>query len=167
MASSRGWPVITPGSSRGHDNVHVVAPHEDGSWRVGYRERGQDDWWGASFTEAEASRFVWRALLQHRARHELVDPELSSALVAYLGFGAADRPRRDAQAARAATTTDPAGLLARVEEIVHETLAVEPDWEPRVGDPVDLVAGVMRSRHPELDAHAVDALAWLYLYDWS
>src|SRR5690349_8647988 len=162
IVRARHWRIATPSYDIGFDNVHVLARDEDGTWRVGYRERGQYDWDPRTFTEQEAVADVHRALLRHHAPRELVDPQLSRALGAYLHHGRADRPQRDSDAVPSAE------LLLRVQAIVEETLAIEPDWVPEVvPDPVRRVVGLMGSRHPELDELALEALGWLYTYDWD
>jgi hypothetical protein len=161
ICRGRHWRIRTPTWNPGHDNVHVLAQAEDGTWRVGYRERCQDDWWDKAFTEQEAVAYVHRALLRHSAPHELVEPDLSCAVVAYLHRGRADRPQRDPDAVPSAE------LLTRVEALVAETLEIEPVWPPEVGDPVEIVLSAMHGRHPELDERALEALGWLYTYDWT
>ena len=75
LARARHWRVRTPTWDPGLDNLHVLAQAEDGTWRVGYLERGQVDWWDRAFTEQEAVAHVHRALLEASAPRESLEPD--------------------------------------------------------------------------------------------
>jgi len=95
---ARRWPVITPAYSRGADNVNVLAQDDDGRWRVGYRERGEDYWWPGTFSERDAVRFVLRSLVRFYESDELAGHDLSVApfwsyFRVYVGSAEDGRPR--------------------------------------------------------------------------
>ncbi|MBZ5739226.1 hypothetical protein [Nocardioides mangrovi] len=94
--------------------------------------------------------------------------ELSSAIVAYLGWGTSPRPgAHESAVAACARSSSPGGLVDRVRAIVAESLAVPVDWESlSLADAGRAVAAGMGARHPELDQPALDALAWSFTYAW-
>ena len=69
IARRRHWGLVAPGLT-GSDNVPVLAPAEDGRWRVGYKERGVTDWDATSLPEADAVAVVYQQL---RSYHEGLD----------------------------------------------------------------------------------------------
>ncbi len=98
----------------------------------------------------------------------MTDQELSDGVLAYLQRGHAASPRADDQAVRAvAQETPPAELLARVQAVVTESLAVTIDWDRlSLGDAGRFSAAETAKRHPELSHEALDALAWNFTYAW-
>ncbi len=96
------------------------------------------------------------------------DDELSAGVLAYLQKGVGASPRTDeAACAAAATTRDPAVLLAEVKALVQESLAVPVDWDSMsLGDAGRHVAAEMAQRHPGLSQEAQDALAWSFTFAW-
>lgn len=94
--------------------------------------------------------------------------ELSRAIVAFLQRGVAKSPRAERAAAAAqATRSEPAVLVAQVEQIVQETLDVSVDWgSMNLGEAGRAAAAEIGRRHPGLTADALDALAWNFTFAW-
>lgn len=95
---------------------------------------------------------------------------LSTALLEYLGKGRSSFPRSDADAVVAFATqvgADPDAVLAQVRAITDECMAIRIDWTTRtLVEGGDEARGVMAARHPELSDEALDALRWMFTYNW-
>lgn len=103
-----------------------------------------------------------------RDGEERGDARVSQAIVEYLGKGRSPFPRADDGAVVAfAAGADPEALLARVKALVAEMNAIEVDWST-----MGLSAGgrqaqrTIAERHPELGQDALDALYWMFTYNW-
>ncbi|MCY7402533.1 MAG: hypothetical protein LH477_16540 [Nocardioides sp.] len=98
----------------------------------------------------------------------MIDDELSAGMLAYLHKGEAASPRADeAACAATATTREPEALLAEVEALLQESLAVPVDWDSMsLGDAGRHVSAEMAKRHPELSQDALEALAWNFTFAW-
>jgi hypothetical protein len=94
----------------------------------------------------------------------MVIPQLSDAVVLYLGYVTDREPCRRAQAVIEAFGADAAALIASVDGLCAEAGRVPVDW--RVEDlatAAHVVRGVLNHRHPELSENARSALIW----DWA
>jgi hypothetical protein len=96
------------------------------------------------------------------------DSRLSQAVVAYLAKGRSPFPRSDDEAVlEFAGEQGGAELLARVREITAEMMAIPIDWSTH-----SLVEGGREAQrriaelHPELGSDALDALYWMFTYNW-
>ncbi|WP_028045833.1 hypothetical protein [Cellulomonas sp. URHE0023] len=98
---------------------------------------------------------------------EIVDEELSAAVVAYYSRGRRPYPKVDREAARAcATQRSPDELLALVEVIVAEAGRTVVDWSTSsLGDAGRLVSARAQERHSGLSEHAADTLGWASTYE--
>lgn len=98
------------------------------------------------------------------------DRELSEGIIAYLAKGRSAFPRSDEDAVEAqavAVGVDAETLVSRVRAIVDECMSIEIDWKNH-----SLVEGgreaqsTMAERHPELRQDALEALFWMFTYNW-
>lgn len=98
----------------------------------------------------------------------VVDEGLSEAVIAYLGKGRSSFPRTDEDAvATLAGAVGRPDLLATVKALVAECLAVPVDWTTRsLSEGGREAQAVMAERHPELSAAALEALYWMFTYNW-
>ena len=98
------------------------------------------------------------------------DQTLERAVLAYLGKGRSAFPRHDEDAVHdvaAEADVDPDALVGTVVSLTEECLAIKIDWSnTTLSEGGDEVERVMRARHPELGAAAVDALRWAFTYNW-
>lgn len=96
------------------------------------------------------------------------DARVSQAIVEYLGKGRSPFPRADDGAVVAfAAGADPEALLARVEALVDEMNAIEVDWSTKgLSEGGREAQRTMAERHPELGQIALDALYWMFTYNW-
>lgn len=96
------------------------------------------------------------------------DHELNQAIIAFLGGGRSAFPTHDGAAViAAASATDARALLDRLRRVTDECMAIHIDWASHT-----LVEGgeearqTMACRHPELSPQALDALKWMFTYNW-
>lgn len=98
------------------------------------------------------------------------DRELSQAIIVYLAKGTSPYPRPDDDAVVAFAAdidADAEALVGNVHAIVEECMSIEIDWSTH-----SLVEGgreaqrVIAERHPEIGADALDALFWMFTYNW-
>lgn len=96
------------------------------------------------------------------------DRVLSRAIILYLAKGRSPFPKSDdAAVIAAAHPVDAPALLDRVRRITDECMAIDIDWASH-----SLVEGgeearqTMAIRHPELSPEALDALRWMFTYNW-
>lgn len=98
------------------------------------------------------------------------DSILSTAVLEYLGKGRSSFPRSDVDAVVAFANqvgADPDAVLAQVRAITDECLAIRIDWTTRtLVEGGDEARGVMAARHPELSDETLDALRWMFTYNW-
>jgi len=98
------------------------------------------------------------------------DSILSAAILEYLNKGRSPFPRSDADAVVAFANqvgADPDAVLAQVRAITDECMAIRIDWTTRtLVEGGDEARGVMAARHPELSDEALDALRWMFTYNW-
>lgn len=98
------------------------------------------------------------------------DQALSQAVIAYLGKGRSAFPRSEAGAVvefAVDTGTDPDTLLGSVRALVDECMAIKIDWSnSTLSEGGDEAERVMAGRHPELSAGALNALRWMFTYNW-
>lgn len=86
---------------------------------------------------------------------------LSTAVVAYLGWGITKHPRRDAFAVRDVSADD--NVILGTREVVSDVLAFDADDLP---EPGAAVAAYARELYPWLSSDAVDAIVWNYFWGW-
>jgi hypothetical protein len=110
---------------------------------------------------------------QNRA---VVDAVKSKAVVLYTSRGRLPMPHADPEAVRRLPVLEAAQLVGYVEDLVAEMFeAFLLSWRADVeADPAELDPGLARSMelveagmaapHPELDAEAAGALAWMWGY---
>lgn len=96
------------------------------------------------------------------------DRDLSQAIILYLAKGRSSFPKSDdAAVIAAASAPEGPALLDRVRRITDECMAIDVDWASHT-----LVEGgeearqTMALRHPELSPQALDALRWMFTYNW-
>lgn len=96
------------------------------------------------------------------------DRDLSRAVVEFLGKGRSPFPRTDEDAVLAsAGEADGPALLARVRAIVDEMMAIKIDWSARtLAEGGREAEAILAGRHPELGADALEALYWMFTYNW-
>ncbi|WP_417554829.1 hypothetical protein [Microbacterium sp.] len=98
------------------------------------------------------------------------DRGLSDAIIAYLGKGRSAFPRSDEAAVAelaGATGVDGAELLARVRSAVDEMMSIQIDWSANTLSQGGREAQrVMAERHAELGQDALEALYWMFTYNW-
>jgi hypothetical protein len=102
------------------------------------------------------------------AGHEVVDEELSAAVVTYLSYGSTPFPWADEQAVAALHgDQDVTELVDRVRSIDAEMTGYEVAWD-RLGyhGGCAEAAATLRARHPELGPEALAALDWAFSYRW-
>lgn len=96
---------------------------------------------------------------------DMIDEELSRAILAYDQKGESSYPRADRAAVRREFGARADDLLTRVQELTDEINAVPVDW--RVDSQDDAIARVRRlllRTHPELSNEAIEALVWDYSF---
>lgn len=101
------------------------------------------------------------------ARDSPTDELLSGAVIAHLGKGRSAFPVSDDEAVLRLAGDHGADVLQRVSELEDEMMAVGIDWDQfslTEGD--DQARSVLADRHPELSPAALDALRWMFTYNW-
>lgn len=97
----------------------------------------------------------------------VVDELLSSAVVTHLGKGRSPFPVNDDEAVRELAGSESADLLPRVRNLEDEMMAVPIDWSSTsLSDGGDEARRALAERHPELSDGALDALRWMFTYNW-
>ena len=97
----------------------------------------------------------------------VADERVGEAIALYLGTGSSAFPRSDAEAVRARFPDADEGLVAKVEALAAEIMAIEIDWNSRsLSQGGDEARRVMAERHPELSDDALTALRWMFTYNW-
>lgn len=96
------------------------------------------------------------------------DRELSQAVVAYLQRGGSSFPGTDGSVAALSTDADSAAsLLARVRAIVDEMMSIKIDWATStLSEGGREAQRVLAAQHPELGQVALEALYWMFTYNW-
>ncbi|MFE6735851.1 hypothetical protein [Microbacterium sp. NPDC057650] len=98
------------------------------------------------------------------------DQALDEAIVAYLGKGRSSFPRSDEEAVgpvASAHGIDEAVLLNRVRAVVDELMALTIDWPAKsLSEGGREAQQIIAVRHPELGPDALDALRWMFTYNW-
>jgi hypothetical protein len=96
----------------------------------------------------------------------MIDSLRSYAVLVYTSWDRSPFPRGDPDAVRALEAGAGDDLVRYVEELVREMYEAYP-LAARDSDLVkatELVERGMAARHPELDARAIEALAWMWSY---
>jgi hypothetical protein len=106
----------------------------------------------------------------------VTDPMKSKAIVLYTSSGRSPFPTADPDAVRRLPVPHAAHLVSYAQDLVREMFEAFPLSLPAdvEADPAELHPGLWRSmelveagmtaRHPELDAEAAEALAWMWGY---
>ena len=97
---------------------------------------------------------------------DVIDDELSRAVVAYLRGAGLAWPRRSLDAVAEAMGSDVAERLGpRLERLADEILYWPVDWDRHdLLSAMDVVRRGLAERHPELSSEAVEALVWEFSY---
>ena len=96
------------------------------------------------------------------------DSLLSRAILAYLAKGRSSFPKTDGDAVRVlASGSHPDVLLDRVRAIIAECMSVKVDWSKHsLSEGGRTAQRIVARRHPELSADALEALYWMFTYNW-
>lgn len=106
----------------------------------------------------------------------MIDVVKSQAVLRYTSWKRSPMPWVDPDGVRRLPVPDPSSLLGYVEDLVAEMFEVFPvswradvepepaEFSPGLTRSWELVEAGMAARHPELDAEAAKALAWLWGY---
>lgn len=96
------------------------------------------------------------------------DRDLTHAIVAYLGKGRSPFPGTDEDAVAALVDgEDSAGLLTRVRGVTDEMKSIKIDWADKsLSEGGRATQQILAARHPELGSEALEALYWMFTYDW-
>ncbi|MFT3799075.1 hypothetical protein [Microbacterium sp.] len=96
-----------------------------------------------------------------------MDELLSRALIQHVGKGRSPFPLSDDDAVRELADADGDTLLAWVRAVETEMMSIEIDWSSRtLSDGGDEAEHILARRHPELSADALNALRWMFTYNW-
>jgi len=89
-------------------------------------------------------------------------------MLIYLSKGRSPFPRRDPDAVVREFPADGSELLAYAEAVLHEMNSLPTDWATETyRDAIERVKNEMARRHPELSEEAIDAIGWVFSYDWK
>jgi hypothetical protein len=95
---------------------------------------------------------------------ETIHPMLSAAVVAYLGLGTSDSPRRNA---RAVETINPdPDLILATRAVINTVLNFDTDYVFDTSKVQELVTAHTRDTFPALSETAVEAIVWNYTHGW-
>jgi hypothetical protein len=97
----------------------------------------------------------------------VIDAVKSEAVRIYTSWRRTPMPTVDPDGVRGMSVPNPAALLAYAKGLVDDMFAVYPlDWygDGDLGEAMKAVEAGMAANHPELDAEAVKALAWMWGY---
>jgi len=96
------------------------------------------------------------------------DARVSQAIVEYLAKGRSPFPKSDEDAVLAfAAGEEPEALLARVKALTEEMMSIKVDWSTKtLSEGGREAQRVMAERHPELGENALEALYWMFTYNW-
>ncbi|NYE21213.1 hypothetical protein [Microbacterium immunditiarum] len=96
------------------------------------------------------------------------DARVSQAIVEYLAKGRSPFPKSDEDAVIAfAGGAEPEALLAHVKGLTGEMMSIEVDWSARtLSEGGREAQRIMAERHPELGQNALEALYWMFTYNW-
>ncbi|MCM0676167.1 hypothetical protein NCC78_15930 [Micromonospora phytophila] len=97
----------------------------------------------------------------------MVDSAKSEAVRLYMSWGRNPWPRTNPDAVLGMSAASPEHLLRYAERVVQEMFDQFPVWDVGPGglaQAADRVGAAMAVRHPELDAEAAKALAWMWSY---
>jgi hypothetical protein len=97
-----------------------------------------------------------------------LDSQLSRGVVFYLGYGERSAPLPDPQ--RVVAEFGPQRgeeLVTTIQALVAEVMAAPVDWASEtLSSATDDAHDRMHRAHPELADDAVQALAWIFSWDW-
>lgn len=99
---------------------------------------------------------------------EIEENQLSCALVKYLGYGTEPYPKEDESRLVTLFGNELSTRLRRpIQQILGDLDQLKPDWNKYSMESVGTwVKDEMRLRYPSLDGHALNALAWVFMWWW-
>jgi len=98
----------------------------------------------------------------------VVDDRKSRAFVIYVCRGISPFPSADPHGVVREFPKDGAELAAYADRVLQEMRLVPVDWSTETyHDAIQRVKNEMAQRHPELSEEAVNAIGWVFSYDWK